>query len=505
MKNVVIYPRVSTGDQVHGYSLRDQEDKLRRHCERNGLIIHKHFEDSQSGKNFNRKEFQKIIEYVKSNPIIDGLLVVKWDRFSRAEIDESITMIKKFRKLGVEVQAIEQPLNWNDPNHKWMLSIYLTGANVENDQISNRVKVCMRRAMLEGRWMGSAPFGYRNSRDEKMKPIIVPNENAETVRSIFRDFTSGQTDVFALFKKYSALAYNGSRSNLYNLLTNPVYIGKIRIKSGDRTPETMVDGIHEAIISDDMFEKAQAIISGRHVKKTRNLNTNVPLKGHILCSKCGKPMTCGTANGNGGKYWYYRCNPCREIVSVEKADRLLQEHMACYRLQPEVAEIYLTVAQDVFEQKEKSEQTEAMRLDKEIQKTEARISSLDMKFIDDAVDKATYGSLKKQLKAEIDVLKGQRHDMTSVKGKEFLKYLAGACTLLTDLDQRYKQAPSEIKSQILGCIFPEKLHFQKNSYATTKLNPILASILSKNNTLENKKIATTDGDLVGWTRLDSNQ
>ena len=90
-------------------------------------------------------------------------------------------MISTLKKLGVEPQAIEQPLNLEIPENKIMLAIYLTSGEVENDRRSLNVIAGMRRAMREGRWMCTAPKGYRNSRDEVNKPCIIPGKDAEYV------------------------------------------------------------------------------------------------------------------------------------------------------------------------------------------------------------------------------------------------------------------------------------------------------------------------------------
>ncbi len=71
-------------------------------------------------------------------------------------------MISTLRKLGVEPQAVEQPLDLAIPENKLMLAFYLAAPEVENDRRALNVTYGMRKARKEGRWMGKAPLGYAN-------------------------------------------------------------------------------------------------------------------------------------------------------------------------------------------------------------------------------------------------------------------------------------------------------------------------------------------------------
>jgi DNA invertase Pin-like site-specific DNA recombinase len=116
MQTAIIYTRVSTEEQNEkGYSLADQEDKLRRFCQNKGIEIIQHFQDAHSAKTFDRPEFKNLLSFIKKNKgLVKKLLVVKWDRFSR-NMEASLTMISQLFKLGVTVEALEQPLDDSVP------------------------------------------------------------------------------------------------------------------------------------------------------------------------------------------------------------------------------------------------------------------------------------------------------------------------------------------------------------------------------------------------------
>jgi DNA invertase Pin-like site-specific DNA recombinase len=123
MKKAVIMCRVSSDEQAKGYSLDVQFEQLTRYCERNNLLIVKHYREDHSAKNFNRPQFQSFLEYVKKNKgAVDVLLITSWDRFSR-NLTDSLVMLRTLEKYGVQVQAIEQPIDMKIPENKAMLAI----------------------------------------------------------------------------------------------------------------------------------------------------------------------------------------------------------------------------------------------------------------------------------------------------------------------------------------------------------------------------------------------
>ena len=111
MKNVILYVRVSTDEQADkGFSLRDQEEKLLRHCLDNNLNVLEIYREDYSAKTFNRPEMKKLIAHCKKeHKTIDQLLFIKWDRFSR-NTSESYNKINLFNSLGITPNAITQPL-----------------------------------------------------------------------------------------------------------------------------------------------------------------------------------------------------------------------------------------------------------------------------------------------------------------------------------------------------------------------------------------------------------
>ncbi|MGB3180580.1 MAG: recombinase family protein [Cyclobacteriaceae bacterium] len=148
MKTADLYIRVSTDEQADkGYSQCNQEEMLLKYCEINSLIPGKVIFEDHSAKSFERPQWTQYLNYLKSRKRLNSTIVLftKWDRFSR-NAGDAYMMISKLRRLGVEPQAIEQPLDLNIPENKMMLAFYLAAPEVENDRKALNVLHAMRWA-----------------------------------------------------------------------------------------------------------------------------------------------------------------------------------------------------------------------------------------------------------------------------------------------------------------------------------------------------------------------
>jgi site-specific DNA recombinase len=131
MKIADLYFRVSTDEQAEkGYSQRNQEEILRKYCEINAIQIRKLIFEDHSAKTFDRPKWNDLLlDLRKSRGKSDIILFTKWDRFSR-NAGDAYQMINTLRKLGIEPQAVEQPLDLSIPENKMMLAFYLAAHEV---------------------------------------------------------------------------------------------------------------------------------------------------------------------------------------------------------------------------------------------------------------------------------------------------------------------------------------------------------------------------------------
>lgn len=226
MREAIIYIRVSTDEQSEkDYSLGHQEERIRQYCKLQNIEVVGFYKEDHSAKSFERPAFKQLLAFLKkSRGATNLLLFLKWDRFSR-NTGDAYSMINQLNKLGVEPQAIEQPLDLNVPENKIMLAFYLAAQEVENDRRALNVIGGMRRALKEGRYCTAAPKGYRNTRDEGDKPLLASGKDAHHVRWIFEEVAKGVHSVKDVWRMASEKGFSIGRSNIWNLLRNPIHYG----------------------------------------------------------------------------------------------------------------------------------------------------------------------------------------------------------------------------------------------------------------------------------------
>lgn len=211
-----------------------------------------------------------------------------------------------------------------------MLAVYLVIPEVENDKIGIRVKEGMRKSMKEGYFTSTAPNGYLNIRTSDGKSTLTPDPIiAPLIESVFNDYAKGIYSAEEVRQKYLK-ELKISRNGFLALLKNPVYIGKILIKQYKNEEEMMVEGFHPAIIDSETFERVQLILKGKYKSQFRTIakiDEALPLRGFLICPKCGKTLTGSGSKGRGGinTYFYYHCTRhCKTRHKAREVNALLR-------------------------------------------------------------------------------------------------------------------------------------------------------------------------------------
>lgn len=325
-----LYIRVSTDEQAEkGYSQRNQEEVLRKYCSINYIEVRNVIYEDHSAKTFNRPQWNKLLLNLKKEKNkTDLVLFTKWDRFSR-NAGDAYQMISILRKLGVEPQAIEQPLDLSIPENKMMLAFYLAAPEVENDRRALNTFHGMRRAKKEGRYMGTAPFGYANkSKEDGTKYIALVEPEASVMRWIFEELGRGIFNTEQVYHLARRRGFKRTKSNMWGLIRNPIYCGKIFIPKYKDEESRLVTGQHEPLITEGLFYNVQDILDGKSRVYRPKIKTIVefPLRGFFVCPKCQKKLQGSKCKGRHKYYYYYHCEvQCKYRINSESANKLFTE------------------------------------------------------------------------------------------------------------------------------------------------------------------------------------
>ena len=482
MRKAAIMARVSSDEQAAGYSLGVQEDALLKYCERNGIEIVYKFREDHSAKNFKRPAFTEFLKFAKENKgKFDQLLFITWDRFSRNLLD-SLEMIKRLKGYGITASAIEQPLDLSIPENKAMLSIYLTLPEIDNDRRSIKIRGGVRAALQAGRWPRQAPYGYKNTRDDNNKPIIVPGKDADHIKYLFRQILLDQPQSL-IREELKKKGFLISRSNTSSILLNPVYAGLIVVPAEGNEPEKIITGLHEGLVTESEFYRVQQKLKTKKLKCNKpngnRMREELPLRGNLLCSKCNKPLTGSASKSRSGvKHFYYHCNYCHaERYRADLVNEEVTSIFSALNFNQDVDILFRTIMKDKVAERGKVVKESPTSLAKRIDDVDNRLINLQNLIVDGTISTEDYKVMRLRYTSQREELV-QKLDNGGTDDVMLKKKLANCLNSLKNLDRLYFQANLAEKKRIIGSIFPEKIIFDGKNCRTTKLNEVIALIVN---------------------------
>ncbi|MDV3559586.1 recombinase family protein [Elizabethkingia anophelis] len=496
MKKADLYIRVSTDEQADkGYSQRDQEERLRRFCFTNKITVGQVIYEDHSAKTFNRPEWIKLLNNLKKRSLkTDLVLFTKWDRFSR-NAGDAYQMINTLNKLGIEPQAVEQPLDLSIPENKMMLAIYLAAPEVENDRRALNTFYGMRRARKEGRLMGKAPFGYINrSKEDGRKYVALKDPEALAMQWAFNEIAKGILAADQVRQKMNAQSQTTlSRSAFHVAIRNPLYYGKIFIAKFQDEEAHLVQGQHEPLISKELFNKVQLILGGNKRAECPNTkilsDENLPLRGFLVCPECHRNLTGSASKGRKNRYYYYHClSSCGFRQRAEIANDIFEKGIRQFELNDGIKSILKKLLLDNYKKFIQNPIDKKKKIAQEIDNLNVKLSIARNKLLSETIDDEEYLEIKKECRDRIEHLEEQlSKDSTDTKNIDIEKSLERALHSIVNIPKLYSEGAIHTRRAIIGSIFPEKLVFDEKTYRTTRMNVIANYIFQINNELLQNK------------------
>ena len=357
---VYLYTRVSTTMQIDGYSLDAQKTKMKAFCDYNEYEIAGEYEDAgKSGKSIEgRVSFNQMMEDIKSGKDeVSYVLVFKLSRFGRNAADVLATL-QVMQDFGVNLICVEDGIDSSKDAGKLMISVLSAVAEIERENIRVQTMEGRMQKAREGKWNGGfAPYGY-SLIDGKLE---VNEEEAVAIRMIFDQYVNtdlGANGIAKYLENHGIhkIARQNGKNPLFDaalirrIIQNPVYSGKIsygrrrtekvhgtrneyrQVKKDDYL---LVDGLHEALVSEEVWEQAQVKVAAQ-AKKYEKVNRDKREKIHLLsgilkCPVCGAGMYGNKSikkrkdGSNYKDFYYYGCKH-RNMTRGHKCDYKKQVH-----------------------------------------------------------------------------------------------------------------------------------------------------------------------------------
>jgi site-specific DNA recombinase len=286
------------------------------------LIKTEYDDGGYSGGTMNRPGLLRLMQDIEAGKI-DVVVVYKVDRLSRS-LHDFAKMVEVFDRHKVSFVSVTQQFNTTTSMGRLTLNVLLSFAQFEREVTGERIRDKIAASKKKGMWMGGhPPLGY----DRVEKKLVVNLAEAEALRCIFTRYLelgsvrALREDLITRDIYNKARVHDGelcdpvpfSRGGLYQLLTNPVYIGKIRHK------DAIYDGEHTAIIDQALWDavQQQLLVHGPELRRKTRVTDRSLLAGK-LSDAGGDPLSPSHTVKQGRRYRYYIS---RSIARDPRADK----------------------------------------------------------------------------------------------------------------------------------------------------------------------------------------
>lgn len=348
-----------------------------------------------TGGNMDRPALKRLLADIEAGKV-DCVIVYKVDRLSRSLLDFA-RLVEVFEKHRVSFVSVTQQFNTSTSMGRLVLNVLLSFAQFEREIIGERIRDKIAATRRKGKWSGGVPvLGYDVDRANGSSRLVINAREAAQVREIYQLYLS----LGSLLPVVDELNQRGWRNKawrtrkgrttggkafdkgtLYAMLTNPLYIGKIRHKTD------IYQGEHELVVNAEVFEKVQATLqrncrSGGVMVRNRY---GALLKGLLHCKGCSRAMVHSFTCKGEKRYRYYTCTKAMKSgrkacgsgsLPAAEIERVVVDQVRDMADDPGLRAEVLRQAQEQFESEQAELVTEQRGLERELGWHHAEIRTL---------------------------------------------------------------------------------------------------------------------------------
>jgi site-specific DNA recombinase len=412
-----LYIRVSTQEQVENYSIESQRERLEAYCKSKGWEIYDVYIDpGYTGSNTERPALNRLLSDLKN---IDVVVVYKLDRLSRSQRDTLELIEDHFLKNNVDFVSLTETLDTSTPFGKAMIGILSVFAQLERETIAERMRMGHIKRAQEGyRTSGGNydPAGYARGENGE---LVIKEDEALHIKIAY-DLYEQLHSITKIQERLKELGYTVWRFRRYNdILRAKLYCGYVSFAG------TYYKGLHEAIISEEQFNRVQLLLSRNKGNNAHKAKQSL-LSGLIGCGSCGENYVTYQSRDKVIKDKYYRYYQCRaRRFPSEYDEKCMNKTWNYTKLEGLVIE---EINNLIIDKKGENKEATLINYDKMIKKVDEKMERTLGLFIGD--NKVPVALLNKQISAlEEEKLQLQHkkemqeiHSSTVITEKELKQY-----------------------------------------------------------------------------------
>lgn len=373
-KKIGAYCRASSREQVQGYSIDNQKEKIQMYLELFDYEPEKltfYVDEGKSASSLKRPAMQKMLKDIE-NDEIDEIIIYKLDRISRSVLDVYY-LLNNLLSKDVNLVAILDNLDIKTANGRMVIGILAIFAQWERENTIERTNDGLLRMAREGKYpISTIPFGYRRDGE---KYLYIYEKEAAVIRDMFLFAKSGYTFIEISRRLYEKHGYKLSDERVRNIIFNDSYFGEFLYK------DFVFYEIVPAIVSKDDALEARKMSGKRNSVYGEGLN-HFSFRYKVKCNSCGEILICVPTYKKDKHYYYYYCKKCKKRINQTK----IVEHVLC--------DMILLL----------SKKSKSLNLEKrinKIKKLDKKIKQNVQDYIDDNIDNETYKVAMRQYNKQL--------------------------------------------------------------------------------------------------------
>jgi len=452
---VAPYARVSTDSEEQLNSYKSQvmyyTDLVKKRND--WLLVDIYADEAITGTQVTKREnFQRMINDCMDGKI-DMIITKSISRFARNTLD-TLKYVRMLKEKNIAVFFEDENINTLTMDGELLLVILSSVAQQEVENISANVKKGLKMKMKRGELVGfQSCLGY--DYDPNYKSISINEAEADIVRYIFNRYIDG-AGAYVIAKELTSLGYKTKNGNtewhdtaVLGIIKNEKYkgdvlqgktftvdpISKRRLDNYGEEDQFYIKNHHEPIISEEIFEKAQAILDKRGAKrrgvekgKREKYSRKYAFSSKLECVFCGSNLSrrnwhsgsvhekviwqCVTATKKGKKY----CPPSKAIEEKILEGAFVESYKLLCNSNSDVLDELVERMESVLSKNDFQKQL--VKVENEIHAIEQKRNRLIDMRLEETIDKATYEKKYSELESILEGLSTEKEQLEQSSREE---------------------------------------------------------------------------------------